>query len=122
MSSDIVSNLRSDPYFYDTTFTICASCGQVASRKCTLIENNRNLENFYNHLRKSKGAPYHFVRWGIYVIFMVLGAVLTPIVFAGGKGQIPQPWNSLMGVLFGWVLAMLVGKYIRLALCRSGLI
>jgi hypothetical protein len=122
VGGSIVSNMHADPYFYAPHTTICANCGEVPDAHFTIVESGEKLDAYCKRLRQAKGPAYHVVRWGIYVVCMVVGAVVTPLITANAKGQIPQPWNSLFGALMGGLVAMFIGRYVRLLLCKVGVI
>ena len=122
VGGSIVSNMHYDPYYYMAGMTVCASCGEVPDSRCTLVDTGQNLDEYCRELKKTKGTGYHVVRWSIWVVFMIAGAILAPILGENAKGQIPQPWESLFGAMIGGLAALFIGRFIRLMLCKIGLI
>ncbi len=122
VGDSITANMHADPWFYLPGTTICAQCGEVPDKRCTVVDTGERLDEYVKGLQKQKGTAYHCVRWGIYVVLMTVGAIVTPIITVNAKGQIPQPWNSLFGVVFGVLTAMFPGRYVRLMLCKAGVI
>lgn len=122
VGGSIVKNMHADPFYYMDGMTICSSCGEVPDSKCKLVDSGQNLAEYCADLKKNKGIAYHVVRWGILLVFVVLGAVGASIGFANAPHPIPQPWSSLIGIAVGLFASMFVGKKIRLMLCRAGVI
>lgn len=122
VSDDIIDNYLADPYYYNDGTTICADCGEVPDKECRWEETGQRVDEYMHQLQAKKGTAYHLVRWGIWVAFMVAGAIITPPLLKGGKGVIPFPWDVLGGMVFGLVAAFLVGRYLRLMLCKMKVI
>jgi hypothetical protein len=100
VSDDIIDNYLADPFFYSDGTTICAECGEVLDKDCRWEETGQ----------------------GIWVAFMVAGALIVPPLLKGGKGVIPFPWDVLGGVLAGGLVAFFAGRYLRLMLCKMKVI
>ena len=118
----IVSNMHADPYYYMDGMTVCASCGEVPDSKCKLVGSGQNLAEYCADLKKTKGTPYHVIRWGILLVFAIVGAIAASIGFANAPHPIPQPWSGLLGVVMGLFASMFIGRWIRLMLCKAGVI
>jgi hypothetical protein len=122
ISDDIIDNYLADPYYYNDGTTICAECGEVPDKDCVWEETGQRLDEYMHQLQAKKGTAYHVVRWGIWVAFMVAGAIIAPPLLKGGKGVIPFPWDVLLGALAGGLAAFFVGRYLRLMLCKMKVI
>jgi len=122
VGGSIVANMHADPYYYIDGMTICANCGEVPDSRCQLVDSGQRLDKYCADLKKTKGTAYHVVRWVILLAFVILGVVVSSIVFPNGPHPIPQPWSGLLGVIIGIFASMFVGKWIRLMLCKAGVI
>jgi hypothetical protein len=122
VSDDIIDNYLADPFFYSDGTTICAECGEVLDKDCRWEETGQRVDEYMRQLQAQKGTAYHVVRWGIWVAFMVAGALIVPPLLKGGKGVIPFPWDVLGGVLAGGLVAFFAGRYLRLMLCKMKVI
>ncbi len=122
MPESVKSKYLLDPYFYSDGVTMCAQCGMVPDKACTWTDTGERLDVYMRRLQQQKGLPYHIVRWGIWVAFLAAGAILAPQLLKGGKGQIPAPWDSAIGVLVGVGAALFLGRFIRLGLCMLRII
>jgi hypothetical protein len=122
VSDDIIENYLADPYYYSDGSTICAECGVVPDSTCRWEETGQPVDEYMRELRARKGTAYHVVRWGIWGVCLAIGAIVAPPLLVGGKGQINFPWNSLLGMLVGGLVALFVGRYLRLMLCKMKVI
>lgn len=122
VSNDIRQKMIVDPYFYADGMSICANCGVVPDRDCEWVETGQQLDEYMKELKQTKGAGYEVVRWGIWVVFVLVAAIITPIVFDGTRTKIETPWDWVIGASIGLVLAETLGRYIRLALCMAKII
>ena len=122
VSDDIVETYLADPYFYSDGTTICAECGEVPDKDCRWEETGQPVDEYMRQLQAKKGTAYHAVRWGIWGLLMVAGAIIAPPLLKGGKGVIPFPWDVLCGVLVGGLVALFIGRYVRLVLCKMNVI
>jgi len=122
VSDDIIETYLADPYFYSDGTTICAECGEVPDKDCRWEETGQPVDEYMRQLQATKGTTYHGVRWGIWVLLIVAGAIIAPPLLKGGKGVIPFPWDVIGGAMMGALAAFLAGRYVRLMLCKMNVI
>jgi hypothetical protein len=121
MPERIMNNYLADPYFYFTG-TICAHCGGgVPDAQCHWTETGENLRDYMRRLKKEKSLSYHAVRFLMPVFFGILGAWFCSVTPVGNPPRIPEHAVEI-GLVVGTAGGWFVSRFIRLAMCKVGLI
>jgi len=115
--------MHADPHHYQPDVTICAQCGEVRDIHVTMVDTGETLHSYCRRIEQAKGIEYHCVRWGIYVCFIGFAVIFTFIAAVLMKAALPALLGvPFLGAVVGWLAAVTVGRYIRLGLCRAGVI
>ena len=120
MPSNIRANYLADPYFYGSD-TICAGCGIVSDRACYWVDTGENLHAYMKRLKKQRGTQYQLVRW----LLPAMLAVFFTISYAQhlvNQGEAITAEKMAISMFLSYALAWYPSKFIRLFMCRLGIV
>ena len=120
MPSNIRANYLADPFFYSSG-TICSQCGPVKDRDCTWLETGENLHSYMQRLKAAKSETYHLVRWLLPALLSGLLAIGTVYRMVAEHKPVEPAQVGLLFVV-GYAVAWYPAKFVRLALCRLGIV
>lgn len=121
VSDSIRRNYLADPYFYSLGMTVCATCGLAPDEDCVWEETGQRVDQYFRQLRAEATPRYRTVRWAVWIVMFAVGCAVLYVI-PKAPNVVHDPWvEAGLAIGLGLVSAFLLGRFVRLLVCRMGL-